>query len=291
MEGPSADTRRALRLLLLVCCASLHQATAVAAPAELRPNRVQVAYAPPQNPAHQAIYDTLRQRRVLERFRAYLSPLRLPRTLHLRTAGCDGEANAWYDEEDHQVTVCYEYFEDALKHAPPRTTTGGVTPEDAVLGPGVEVFLHEVAHALFHLLRVPILGREEDAADQVADYLILHLDADMKRRVVAAVARMYDREAKAQAPERVDMADVHGLSAQRLYNLLCLAYGADPELFGDVVKDGHLPPERAETCVFEYRQVEYAVRRLIEPYVDRAVKERVQPRHQIRALKASPRGE
>jgi len=276
---------------MLVACASFGPVAGMTAPSELRPNRVAVAYAPPQNPAHQAIYDTLRQRRVLERFRAYLSPLRLPRTLHLRTAGCDGEANAWYDEEDHQVTVCYEYFEEALKHAPARTTAGGVTPEDAVLGPGVEVFLHEVAHALFHLLRVPILGREEDAADQVADYLILHLDDDMKRRVVAAVARMYDREAKAQAPERIDIADVHGLSAQRLYNLLCLAYGADPALFGDVLKDGYLPPERAEGCEFEYRQVDYAVRRLIEPYVDRDVKNRVQPRHHIRALKAPARGE
>ena len=284
-----SPTARHALWLLCWAGASLAPVHVVAAIEELRPNRVAIEYVQPQNPGHQAIYATLRERRVLEHFRAYLSPLRLPRTLRLRTAGCDGEANAWYDEDNEQVTVCYEYFAEALSNAPARTTAAGVTPQDAVLGPGVEVFLHEVAHALFHLLRVPILGREEDAADQVADYLILHLDDDMKRRVVASVARMYDREAKAKAPERDDMADVHGLSAQRLYNLLCLAYGADSKLFGDVLNDGHLPAERAEGCVFEYQQVAYAVHRLIEPYVDRAVKDRVQPRRHMRALKAPAR--
>src|SRR5690242_6742209 len=97
----------ARRVLWLLCWtgAGVTPVDVAAASAELRPNRVAIEYVQPQIPAHQAIYATLRERRVLEHFRAYLSPLRLPRTLRLRTAGCDGEANAWYDEEDEQVTV------------------------------------------------------------------------------------------------------------------------------------------------------------------------------------------
>jgi hypothetical protein len=30
-----------------------------------------------------------------------------------------------------------------------------------------------------------------------------------------------------------DAIDVHGTPAQRFYNLLCIAYGADAQLFGD----------------------------------------------------------
>ena len=40
----------------------------------------------------------------------------------------------------------------------------------------------EVAHAAFSMLKVPILGCEEDAADQVAAYLLLQLDKDEARR-------------------------------------------------------------------------------------------------------------
>jgi hypothetical protein len=51
-----------------------------------------------------------------------------------------------------------------------------------------------------------------------------------------------------------------------------------PELFADAVKDWHLPQDRAEGCHDEYRQVDLAFRRLIRPYVDQAMFERVRAR-------------
>jgi hypothetical protein len=56
---------------------------------------------------------------------------------------------------------------------------------------------------------------------------------------------------------------VHSLPAQRLYNLLCLAYGFDSKTFAPVLDMGLLPRERAGSCEGEYRQVDYAVRTLI----------------------------
>ena len=44
----------------------------------------------------------------------------------------------------------------------------------------------------------------------------------------------------------ITFVDEHGTPAQRLYNLLCIAYGSDKELFADVVEKGYLPKERAE---------------------------------------------
>jgi hypothetical protein len=61
-------------------------------------------------------------------------------------------------------------------------------------------------------------------------------------------------------------AGVHGTSAQRFYNVVCIAYGADKHLFGDdIVEKGYLPKERAEDCENEYRQVAYAYEKLIGP--------------------------
>jgi hypothetical protein len=64
-------------------------------------------------------------------------------------------------------------------------------------------------------------------------------------------------------------ADVHGLPVQRFYNLLCMAYGADPVLFADLVEKKYLPESRARGCADEYKQVTYAVQKLISPYMDR----------------------
>jgi hypothetical protein len=243
-----------------------------AQPPALKAGQIKIAYIPPSNPEHQAIYEMVQERRVLERLRDYLRPLRLPRRLLLKTEGCDGDANAWYEESDETVTTCYEYLSEILANAPQETTPAGVTRQDAVVGPAIEVFLHEIGHAVFSMLKVPILGREEDAADQVASYLLLQLDRDTARRTVIGVGYMYGKETQKKTPGLKQFADVHGLPAQRFYNLLCMAFGADPESFADLVQGGYLPESRSEGCADEYRQVDYAMHKLITPYIDKKLK-------------------
>ena len=64
-------------------------------------------------------------------------------------------------------------------------------------------------------------------------------------------------------------ADEHSLPAQRMFNILCMAYGADQKLFSDVVEKGFLPKERADLCVVEYGDVTFAMTKLIVPHVDK----------------------
>jgi hypothetical protein len=264
-------------IILLLTVVFAIPALAAGKSSDLKPDQILISYVTPSNPAHQPIYAVLKERRVLERFKELLSPLKLPVTLLLKVEGCDGESNAWYDAEgsEHTVTCCYEYLDEVLRYAPKQTTAAGVTSSDAIVGPTIEVFLHEVSHAVFDLLKVPIFGREEDAADQLAAFWLLQLGKEEARKTVSGVAFMYNREAQEQNPQMKNFADVHGLSAQRLYNLLCLAYGADSELFADVVAKGYLPKSRAEGCSDEYRQVSYAVEKLIRPYVDETLRKKV----------------
>ena len=253
---------------------ALGSGTAAVSPAP-HADQFRVVYEEPTNPAHKDLYDQLKATRTLEQFREFLSYIRLPRTLTLKLAGCDGDENAWYDPDDQTVTVCYEYLEAVRKIAPTATTPEGVTPRNAVTGPLLEVFLHEVGHALFDQLRVPILGREEDAADEVAAFVLLHMSEQTARDTVVGVAWMYAQEAKAATLSRSALADVHGLAGQRFYNLLCLAYGAEPRLFADFVEKNYLPEGRAEGCADEYGQVAYAIMTLMGPYIDETTRERV----------------
>ena len=248
----------------------LYAATATTTFAIPRSNRVRVKYVPPKDPSHQEIYETLKERRSLERMQSFLSPFRLPRMLTLSVQGCNGEADAFYDK--NVITICYEYIAELWKNMPDKRTEGGVEPIDAVVGPLVDTILHEFAHALFDMFLVPLLGREEDAADQVAAFINLYFAKAEARRLISGTIYAYASEARRLNPLPLErFSDEHGTPAQRAYNLLCIAYGSDPKLFGDYVSKGYLPKERAEVCDGEYEQIQEAFEKLILPYVDRAM--------------------
>jgi hypothetical protein len=261
---------RAVLMLVITWTVLAPEIVTTAQAAAGRANRVTVSYVPPKNAAHQPIYEQLKEVSFLEKLQQFLAPFRLPRALLVKVEGCDGDANAFY--ENDVITVCYEYIEDLRKTMPAETTAAGVAPIDALVGPLFDTSLHEFAHALFEMLRLPVLGREEDAADQVSAYIMLQLGKVEVRRLIGGVAYAYKTEAEAatKPPTMTHFADVHGTPAQRFYNVLCIAYGADKQLFGDIVEKGYLPKDRAEDCKDEYQQVAYAYEKLIGPHVDLA---------------------
>jgi hypothetical protein len=255
-------------VLSMLVTAGMHaQPSAAQTPGKLRADRITISYEAPKNTAHEPVYRLLKERQVLEKVKQFLSPMKLPRPLEFKLAGCDGDSNAWY--EDDVVTVCYEYIDDLVKNAPQEMASSGVTRAEAIVGPTVEVFLHEFGHAFFDYVKVPILGREEDAADLFATHLMLQFGKDDARKLIAGTAYMYNVDASKPSTKKNPFADEHGLPAQRFYNVLCLAYGADPKLFADVVEKGYLPKERAEGCEDEYEQITLAMNKLIRPYIDR----------------------
>jgi hypothetical protein len=261
---------RAVLMLVITWTVLAPEIVTTAQAAAGRANRVTVSYVPPKNAAHQPIYEQLKEVSFLEKLQQFLAPFRLPRALLVKVEGCDGDANAFY--ENDVITVCYEYIEDLRKTMPAETTAAGVAPIDALVGPLFDTSLHEFAHALFEMLRLPVLGREEDAADQVSAYIMLQLGKIEVRRLIGGIAYAYKTEAEAatKPPTMTHFADVHGTPAQRFYNVLCIAYGADKQLFGDIVEKGYLPKDRAEDCKDEYQQVAYAYEKLIGPHVDLA---------------------
>jgi hypothetical protein len=176
--------------------------------------------------------------------------------------------------------VCYEYLDDLWKNVPKSTTPAGVAPIDALIGPFVDVFLHEAGHVIFKGLNIPLFGREEDAADQLSTYLMLRFNKEEARRLVLGSAYQYksDMSSPAITMAQRSFADEHGTPAQRFFNLLCMAYGADPRLFADVVDKKFLPEDRAVGCEHEYAQVSRAFNTLIGPYIDRGLARKLHKR-------------
>ncbi|MGL4441746.1 MAG: DUF4344 domain-containing metallopeptidase [Bosea sp. (in: a-proteobacteria)] len=249
----------------------------VAMAQQSQPNRIQFSYDPPKDSRHLSLMQELKERTILEKVQQLLSPFRLPRPLTFKTASCDGEINAWFEVDT--VTICYEYVAYIVETARNARRPAWVSEQSVFAGAMIDVFLHEGAHALFDYLDVPLLGREEDAADQVAAYMLLSLGRHDTPQLVSGIVYTYLTEAgvrdfpqlrrrKLGLVDGKIQSDPHSLPLQRMYNTLCIAFGAAPKLFEEAVKRGALPADRADGCEEEFQQVDKAFRRLLLPHVD-----------------------
>jgi hypothetical protein len=81
-------------------------------------NRIKIQYVPPVDPTYRPIYEFLKDRHVLEKFRDFLSIFRLPSHLTIEVLDCQGVVDARYHNDTRHVSVCYEFIADILRRAP-----------------------------------------------------------------------------------------------------------------------------------------------------------------------------
>lgn len=123
--------------------------------------------------------------------------------------------------------------------------------------------LHEIAHAVIDEHSVPVLGGQEQAADQVAIMLLLMLgeplmalekgrseriNRELLEELLAISSEWYIEWQQAIDANNVVYWDEHPLPIQRFYDVTCLAYGSQPDLLEIVRRDHWLPVERAWGC-------------------------------------------
>jgi hypothetical protein len=241
---------------------------------DVRPQRIKIDVYPPKNPEQQQVYDLVKQHQWFEKAQEFFGIFKLPQDITIFARSC-GMSNAWYVQGT--VTICYEYLDDILKSMPEETTPEGITQADAVIGQFAYTLAHEMGHALFDILDIPLLGAPEDAADAFAAYMMLQLGKDQARRFILGAAYSYANYLKNPRVivNRQAFADSHGAPLQRYYDLMCMAYGADRETFQDLVDKGYLPDARARSCRMEFSEANFAYKKLIEPSVDQELAKKV----------------
>lgn len=226
-----------------------------------------VSYEDATTPDAMAGRDLLQNNQVLEDMADDVNQtLALPYDVSLLGVQCD-EANAFWDPTAKTVTICYE---DAANSERIFTEAGDPDPAASAINAEWATFFHEVGHMAVTLYDLPVTGREEDVADQLAAYILLTPGDDGKAdpesvQSVKDFARVFNASGNADVTDD-DMADVHSLDKQRVYNLECWIYGSDPEANGDMVGDGQLPEDRADGCADEWAQLDKAWSTLLDPY-------------------------
>jgi hypothetical protein len=142
---------------------------------------------------------------------------------------------------------------------------------DFVAGNMLFVGFHEIGHAVVGELRLPVLGREEDAADAFATLAMLQEDTEFSVNVLVQAARgwfLTDRRDR-KLGEMLSFYDEHGLDQQRAYAIVCLMVGSNAEDFKGLADWVQMPQTRQKTCRDDYSKAKYAWETVLNTYVRR----------------------
>ncbi|HYS48972.1 MAG TPA: DUF4344 domain-containing metallopeptidase [Xanthobacteraceae bacterium] len=130
------------------------------------------------------------------------------------------------------------------------------------------VVLHETAHTLVTEMGLPVLGREEDAADAYASVTMLKLGSRLSYHVLIEAAKGWFLSAERNERQGNMLAfyDEHGLDWQRAYQIVCLMVGSDPDQFKPLADWVQMPESRQETCQGDYSNASWSWDTALKPH-------------------------
>lgn len=260
-------------LLIGVFASSLFASTAHAE--KKRPHQVVFSYLKPQNSNLIGVYTAFSKEKILEYSVDLLGEhIRLPRDIQVVLKEC-GSNKAWYDRNQGAIFLCYEFYtflEDSFKHISKAPASRAQAQEviDRSLDTMTFVLYHELGHALIHQLQLPVLGKEEDAADQIATAVLTRQGKTGSQKIISVAMHFsYLAEqfsAKGNSINDLPFWNEHSLDAQRMYSIICLIYGSNPEAYVNLLGQGGLPRARAVQCPGEYQNFMWSFITVLQPY-------------------------
>lgn len=131
------------------------------------------------------------------------------------------------------------------------------------------IMQHEIGHLLIAELELPVLGKEEDAADSLATLLLLEPNTEEANQALidAADGWYLAEQDRGEEWESSDFYDEHSLDIQRAYQVVCLTVGARPEDFAEIAAEYEMDAERQERCSFDYSTAANSWSGLLEPHL------------------------
>lgn len=228
-------------------------------------NTVQVVY---QHSPHQheaRIAKNIKMSGVAEEVAAFINgKFSLSKPLVIKFGGIDGPL---YDTHSNEIFIPYTFIKQVQnRFESANYSETGVSVTDATLDSVMHTLFHEFAHALIFTYKLPVVGKEEDAADALANVLLIEF-FDNGSDIVISAADLFDLESDdIEEFEAEDFWGEHSLDAQRFYSALCYVYGSDPKKYTYLLQDIGFSDERADLCIDEYESILRSWLRLLEPY-------------------------
>lgn len=228
--------------------------------------RVRVVWQKPANGEDATGYELLTASGTKGVAKALVEAFELPHPLLVRGVNGIG-GGPFYNPEDNSITLPYGFA--TLVLGVESGSNPELSPEElGEQAAAVDNFIlaHEFAHALIANFELPVLGREEDAADSIATVLLLGVP-ESAAYAADAGAFWADFSSRQEPPALAEYADVHSLDLQRSFNVLCWVAGSSEQSFEEVAELGVLPESRLESCPQEYAQVVASIEQELKPHL------------------------
>ena len=233
-----------------------------------RDGRFKVVYVKTEDQSSLQLMKAYHQNRFFNKIgKVITSKINLPRNITLVIQDC-GEANAFYEASKHAIIMCNELTKRNYQSFRQAGYSNDRAWESAI-NTTIFSFYHEAGHMLIHELNLPIVGKEEDIADQFSAYFLLNNDPSegrtMSGNIVISAAKLFAlRESN---PSPAALMDEHSLNQQRFYNLVCTLYGSAPETYQELVQKLDYSESRLAGCRAESEQIASSWKRLLKPYL------------------------
>ncbi len=243
-----------------VLCCLLVSTTTVAG------NSVAVTYLPVAGKAENQIKQEIEQSRLVQDVITLIRErFRLSSPLTIQFGGDDDPS---YDTESHTILIPYHFFSEAQERF---TETGSseadITPQAAALDVLAHTLLHEFGHAIISMNKLPVVGKEEDAADSLATLLLIE-GFENGQDIALSAADMFALESEDYDTfEEPDFWDEHSLDAQRYYTTLCHIYGSSPEKYAYLMEEAEIDQDRRDLCIDEYDAMSASWKVLLAPFL------------------------
>lgn len=159
---------------------------------------------------------------------------------------------------------------------PPLTDEQKAQALDFAMHDATFTLFHESGHLLIHELGLPVLGKEEDAADALGVIEIFKTikDKDELANTLNDVADgwyySWQKASDDDVSDSVATYDDHSLDIQRANAIVCMMVGADPDEFGATAEDYEFDDETIEGCPDTYNEALASWDKVLEPHLAKA---------------------
>lgn len=241
---------------------------------------IKVSYEKPIDTNHLVWYETFKEEKFLEQIAKTLnSTFKITKPFKITCKEC-GVVNAFYNSNTKELEICYEIFEDIRKKYEKYTSN----PDSLGTRIGYTfsfILYHEIGHALIDFFDIPLTGKEEDAADYFAFYILGSNDVDegvsacleganffkeMHNDMLSDTAyQRINKEGKAL--DVLPFWDEHSFNLQRYYSINSLLFGSNPDKYQDLYYDGKIGYRRPGNAIQEYQKIKRGWTKVLQNYI------------------------
>ncbi|CAH6844129.1 conserved exported hypothetical protein [Vibrio chagasii] len=165
-----------------------------------------------------------------------------------------GDEGPLYDPQTHHVLIPYNFYAESLNYFEKNQYEKeyGKSAQTGAIDTLLHTLIHEAGHAYVEDQQIAILGKEEDAVDNLATILLInYVEHGTDAAISAADMFAFESEDRPEYYDLGEYIDEHSFDLQRYFSTLCLVYGSDPEAYKnllDEVENDYLK-DRKEFCV------------------------------------------